>query len=216
MKITLDSNANWDSSVLGTFDESSSLAEAVDADANGIITEDEIEHYKEANPELTAPKKDYTVIKGEQTPQNCYELMDLIQKASETYDGMEKDARQISEDSNSFLAQCNSLCESSNPEEILKQAKSGSSGIEQLSEDFNITSSSVDNAIENAEKNGVMKTWMFGFIAKNLCNQLAQKEDTVKQLIEKIKIEVEDTQKTVESKDNPKDKTDKNDKTKTV
>lgn len=216
MKITLDSNANWDSSVLGTFDDSSSLAEAVDTDDNGIITEKEIEQYKKANHQLTAPKKDYTVISGDQTPKNWQDLAELVKKASETYDGMEKDVNQISEESASFLSQCNSLCNDLSQDDMLKQAKSNSSGIDELSKDFNVTSSTVDKAIENAKKNGMMNTWLFGSTLTNLCNQLAQKEDSVKQLIENTKSKIENTQKTVESENKFDEKSGKKDMTKTV
>lgn len=213
IKITLDNNANWDSSALGTFDASSSLADEVDADDDGVVTQTEIEQYQKAHPKATEPKKDYAVIKDNQTPQNWQELMQLVEQASQTYDGMEKDANQIFEDSDNFLSQCNALIDSSSTDGKLQQTNPSALSIDELSDDFDVTSNTVDNAIEKAEKNGVMKTWLFGAILKTLSDKLAKKEDSVKQLIEKTKTKIEDAQKTVESKDNPDDSNGKKDKT---
>jgi hypothetical protein len=217
IKITLDKNANWDSNDLGIFDASSTLADTIDVDDNGIITQSEIECYQKATAnKKSEQQKDYTVIQGDQTPKSLQDLVALIKKATEAYDGMTKDANEILEENASFLSQYSSLSQNLSQADMLKQSKSNSDDMEQLSTDFNTTSGSVGSALKNAKKNGLMNSWIFGLFFTSMSNQVGQKGDSVKQLINQTQTKVEDTQQTLEPKTNQNDSNEKKDKTKTV
>lgn len=203
MKITLDSNANWDSSTLGTFDDSSSIADEIDADNDGVITQSEIEAYQKTNKD----EKDYTVIEDAQAPKTYQELVDLMKKVEESYSGMEQEAGEISQENASFLSQCRSLSDSSDEQSLLKQSKANMSSIEQLSEDFNSTTSSVKKALEEAKKNGLSNFWFGSLILNSACQKLDEKSGDVKQHIDTVQTDIENTDKTL-GNELPKDDSD--------
>lgn len=192
MKITLDKNANWDSSTLGSFDGSSSLADQIDSDNNGIITNSEIQSYKKSH-------KSHTVIKDAETPENLDELSDLAKKATETYNGMEQEAKDIAEEDASILSQINTL-ENANSQAPLRQAKTCANRMDKLSEDFDTTASSVKKAIDEFKKKCGGILWLIYGAVDNICSKLEDKSDEVKQLIQTVHTNVDNTEKRVEEK----------------
>lgn len=191
--ITLDKSANWDSSALGTFDGSSSLAQEIDANDDGVITKAELESYQKSH-------KNYSVIDKAEAPKNYDELSDLMKKAEEAYSGMEQEAEQISEDNASFESQLNTLIANADSETALQHAKTNANNIEQLSKDFDTTTSTVKKALDEAKKKGFQCLWLGDTIVKGVSNKLNEKSDEVKKQIETVHTNVDNTEKLAETK----------------
>lgn len=205
IKITLDKNVNWDSSALGVFDGSSSLAQEIDADEDGVITKLEFESYQKSH-------KNYSVIDKAEAPKNFDELSDLMKKAEESYSGMEQEAEKIAEDNASFVSQLNTLIAGADSDTVLKQAKANVNNIEQLSKDYDTTANSVKKVLEEAKKQGFQSVLFGDLIINNVSGKINEQSDEVKKHIETVHTNVDDTEKTVESKlkkDTPEEKTTK-------
>lgn len=193
MKIRLESKSIWDSNVLGEFDGSSSLADSIDSDNNGVITKSEMQAYQKSH-------KSYSVIKNVETPDDLGELSDFAKKAAQTYSGMEQEAKEIEEEEASFLSQLNELIAKADSKTALQQAKTYANNIDKLSKDFDTTTSSVNKAMDEARKKGILNFWFCYNIVNNVRNKLEDKSDDVKQHIDNVHKKVDNTEKTVEAK----------------
>lgn len=205
MKITLDKSTNWDSSALGTFDGSSSLAQEIDANHDGVITKSELESYQKSH-------KNYSVINKTEAPKNYDELSDLMKKTEEAYSGMEQEATEIAEDNASFVSQLNTLIDNADSQTALQQAKTNLNNIDKLSKDFGTTTSTVKKALDEAKKKGFQFLWFGDSIINSVSNKLNEKSDEVKKQIETVHTNVDNTEKMAETKikkDAPKEKTTK-------
>lgn len=193
IKITLDKSANWDSSALGAFDGSSSLAQDIDANDDGVITKSELESYQKTH-------KSYSVINKAEAPKNYDELSDLMKKTEESYSGMEQEAAEIAEDNSSFVFQLNTLIANADSQTALKQAKTNVNNIEQLSSDFDTTASTVKKAVDEGKKKILQTLWFGDSIINSVCNKLKEKSEEVKKYIETVHTNVDNTEKMAESK----------------
>lgn len=193
IKITLDKNVNWDSQDLGVFDGSSSLADNIDSDNNGVITKSELESYQKSH-------KSYSVIEKADAPKNYDELKDLMDKTETAYNSMEQEAQGISVDNATFMSQLNSLIDAADSASALQHAKTNANSIEQLSKDFDTTSSNVKKALDEAKKKGISFCWFGDTIINNVSNKLKDKSEEVKKNIESVHKDVDITEKTAETK----------------
>lgn len=196
IKIRLESKSIWNDNVLGEFDESSSLADQIDSDNNGVITKSEMQAYNQSH-------KSYSVINSAETPDDYKELNELAKKAGEAYSGMEQEALEIEEENASFMSQLNDLIAKGDSKTALQKAKNYANSIDNISKDFDATTTSVDKAMNEAKKKSFAINWIVGdALIKKVLNKLEDKSDEVKQNIDKVHKQVDSTEKTVESKFN--------------
>lgn len=214
-KVTLDSNAIWDSSALGTFDGSSSLADEIDSDDDGVITESEIREYKKPQSSPSKKGKEYSVVNLEETPQTYYEINDILYQATESYQGIANAVNEIGESNTSAVSNYYSSVKDTNDGNRLETTKSNVDGLEQIYKDYEVTSGSVDKAIQCIENGGLKSFGIFDvIITKNHADETKNEGDSVKQLIDNTQNVVSNTQKFFESNSKTDDSNEQNKKKK--
>lgn len=114
------SNA-WSNAGLGEFDPESSLAGEVDADDDGVITEDEINTYEsEKNQSTTtttttttsttpSTSSTYSVVNLAQAPENYDEMKADMNAALESFDEMNSFVNQIDQENSILISQIQAL-----------------------------------------------------------------------------------------------------------
>ena len=134
------SNA-WDNEKLGIFDETSTLADEIDADDDGYITEDEINTYLS---EQDSDSENYTTLDldSDSVPNSYIEMADLLNKAITSFDEM---TSYIEDELAEYQAAVEDESTPPNPDSILSE-------LEQVTSDIETTGSSVDTILAKANQ----------------------------------------------------------------
>ena len=131
----------WDSADLEAFDETSELADEIDADDDGYITEDEINTYLS---EQDSEPENYTTLEldSDSVPDSYIEMADLLNQAITSFEEM---TSYIEDELAEYQAEAEDASTPPDSDSIL-------SDLEQVVSDIDTTSSAVDTILAKANK----------------------------------------------------------------
>lgn len=164
----------WDSAGLGDFDPESDLADEIDADDDGCITDKEIQTYQSSKSSPTANKQSsYSVVNIDASPESFDEMKDLMNQSITSFDGMSNYVAEISSENDSISSEISSISaeiesianstsastsqssqissKSSDVSALAEKAGTNVSNLAQVTTDMSKTSSSVDKVLSKVK-----------------------------------------------------------------
>lgn len=187
MEIKLTDTAatnTWASAGLGDFSPESDLADEIDADNDGCITDKEIQAYQSSKSSTSATKQSsYSVVNIDASPESFDEMKDLMNQSITSFDGMSNYVDDLSSENDCINAEINSLTseidaianstseptaqssqlasKSSDVSSLVSKATTNSNNLDQVTTDMGKTSSSVDKVLSKVKDEQSNQNSMF-------------------------------------------------------